>query len=149
MGNPNSCFMIIAVTFFFSSQSPRGTVTYLPTQKSESFMDVPLAHIFEKKIQFLKRAVYNIVNEIFPSTLTWSWIIIRSTPLIHLEMSCCLVVLDPHWCSSGTTLAPYFRDGVTGDGRSAPGTPNWIQAVWRRWRLSPRHLRPDVWLQDF
>jgi hypothetical protein len=26
MGNPNCCFMIIAVTFFFSSQSPRGTV---------------------------------------------------------------------------------------------------------------------------
>ena len=26
MGNPNCCFMIIAVKFFFSSQSPRGTV---------------------------------------------------------------------------------------------------------------------------
>ena len=26
MGNPNCCFMIIAGTFFFSSQSPRGTV---------------------------------------------------------------------------------------------------------------------------
>ena len=26
MANPNCCFMIIAVTFFFSSQSPRGTV---------------------------------------------------------------------------------------------------------------------------
>ena len=29
MGNPNCCFMIIAVTFFFSSQSPRGTVIYI------------------------------------------------------------------------------------------------------------------------
>ena len=28
MGNPNCCFMIIAVAFFFSSQSPRGTVIY-------------------------------------------------------------------------------------------------------------------------
>ena len=28
MGNPNCCFMIIAETFFFSSQSPRGTVSY-------------------------------------------------------------------------------------------------------------------------
>jgi hypothetical protein len=27
MGNPNCCFMIIAGTFFFSSQSPRGTVS--------------------------------------------------------------------------------------------------------------------------
>jgi hypothetical protein len=27
MGNPNCCFMI-AVAFFFSSQSPRGTVNY-------------------------------------------------------------------------------------------------------------------------
>ena len=26
MGNPNCCFMIIPGTFFFSSQSPRGTV---------------------------------------------------------------------------------------------------------------------------
>ena len=29
MGNPNCYFMIIAVAFFFSSQSPRGTVVYL------------------------------------------------------------------------------------------------------------------------
>ena len=28
MGNPNCCFMIIAVKFFFSRQSPRGTVRY-------------------------------------------------------------------------------------------------------------------------
>ena len=28
MGNPNCCFMIIAVTFFLSRQSPRGTVLY-------------------------------------------------------------------------------------------------------------------------
>jgi hypothetical protein len=28
MGNLNCCFMITAATFFFSSQSPRGTVTY-------------------------------------------------------------------------------------------------------------------------
>ena len=28
MGKPNCCFMIIAVKFFFSSQSPRGTVIY-------------------------------------------------------------------------------------------------------------------------
>ena len=28
MGNPNCYFMIIAVTFFFSSQSPRGTVNW-------------------------------------------------------------------------------------------------------------------------
>ena len=27
MGNPNCCFMIIAVIFFFSRQSPRGNVT--------------------------------------------------------------------------------------------------------------------------
>ena len=25
----------------------------------------------------------------------------------------------------------------------------WIQALWRQWRLSPRHLRQDVWLQEF
>ena len=34
MRNPNCCFMIIAENFFFSSQSPRGTVLYkvkLPT----------------------------------------------------------------------------------------------------------------------
>ena len=24
-----------------------------------------------------------------------------------------------------------------------------IQALWCQWRLSPRHLRPDVWLQNF
>ena len=29
MANPNCCFMIIAVTFFFSSPSPRGTVNCL------------------------------------------------------------------------------------------------------------------------
>ena len=29
MANPNCCFMIIAVTFFFSSQSPRGTVSII------------------------------------------------------------------------------------------------------------------------
>ena len=29
MGNPNCCFMIIAVEFFFSRQSPRGTVKYI------------------------------------------------------------------------------------------------------------------------
>ena len=29
MGNPNCCFMIIAVTFFLSRQSPRGTVKYI------------------------------------------------------------------------------------------------------------------------
>ena len=28
MGNPNCCFMIVAVAFFFSSQSPSGTVVY-------------------------------------------------------------------------------------------------------------------------
>ena len=31
MGNPNCCFMIITGTFFFSSQSPRGTVTRVVT----------------------------------------------------------------------------------------------------------------------
>ena len=41
MGNPNCCFMIIAVTFFFSSQSPRGTVyTYL----IDSY--IPNIHVF-------------------------------------------------------------------------------------------------------
>ena len=29
MGNPNCCFMIIAGTFFFSSQLVRGTVSYI------------------------------------------------------------------------------------------------------------------------
>ena len=34
MGNPNCYFVIIAVTFFFSSQSPRGTVIVVMTDRT-------------------------------------------------------------------------------------------------------------------
>ena len=41
MGNPNCCFMIIAVTFFFSSQLPRGTVVKYVGQ-SQTLLSVSL-----------------------------------------------------------------------------------------------------------
>ena len=53
MGNPNCCIMIIAVAFFFSCQSPRGTViylyliinVYLQTRSAKSSCDLESVHI--------------------------------------------------------------------------------------------------------
>ena len=42
MGNPNCCFMIIAGTFFFSSQSPRGTVIYYHSMWALGMMNKPV-----------------------------------------------------------------------------------------------------------
>ena len=65
MGNPNCCFMIIAVTFFFSSQSPRGTVTHWSNLNTFSGMESAFfseisfrtVYLFQAKLYWLKCVV--------------------------------------------------------------------------------------------
>ena len=59
MGNPNCCFMITAVAFFFSSQSPRGTVVYNSTfgaQILDTKLETFLLAYFALSVGFLNRA---------------------------------------------------------------------------------------------
>ena len=61
MGNPNCSFMLIAVTLFFSSQSPRGSVRYIidliATNKRKDFPK--LKEIQMKTFRFQKNKKQN------------------------------------------------------------------------------------------
>ena len=59
MANPNCCFMIIAVTFFFSSQSSRGTVTCMTTYERFNLTSARCAFITYVRTRKMSKFLIN------------------------------------------------------------------------------------------
>ena len=59
MGNPNCCFMIIAVAFFSFSQSPRGTVYYQLTRQMVLSYRLALQHTICRRLIKKPDAIYH------------------------------------------------------------------------------------------
>ena len=74
MGNPNCCFMIIAETFFFFSQSPRGTVNYYVSNSLAGFG-------FFSRVSFGSWNIYFQLNRVTAhsyKTYTLEWFSLNS-----------------------------------------------------------------------
>ena len=83
MGNPNCCFMIIAGNFFFSSQSPRGTVSWIQQVRltqfgraySQSQLYIPLGKNQNKEnVILVTLSLWKVENSKFVHVWQISWI---------------------------------------------------------------------------
>ena len=116
----------------FLSNFPEATFIWEATFIPDSRVGTTLAtdHIYISCIWFEKKAIENVsfLKVIFESQKSGESVNPFRMEEFQKRYLCCMY-------TTSDTMKPklFWR----------------IQAVWRRGRLSPRHLRPDVWLQDF